>query len=89
MLGWDALGPKRSNGHSHQEALISGLTQVTLTGACCLYRRDVFEQGLRWSDHPRGEDAGLAMQARELEIPLYVLPNARTRHVQRNGEVWR
>lgn len=61
---------------------------VTMTGACCLYERGVFERGVQWAAHPRGEDVGLAILARRLGVGMYVHPLAHTRHLQPDGSEW-
>lgn len=60
--------------------------RVTMTGACCLYRRDAIDSGLRFHAHDQGEDVGLAIQAKELGIELWVHPQARTSHMMCQGE---
>lgn len=62
---------------------------VTLCGACVLLRRDVLDAGVRYGVHPQGEDALFCAAASEAGFPLYVHPQARTRHVQKDGSEWR
>ena len=62
--------------------------RVFYTGASVLVRRDVAER-VRYVDHRNGEDMAWSLEAARFGYSLYVHPLARTRHVQRSGEVWR
>lgn len=84
--GADDTGPRRDGTEQFIVETLGVPTQVTMTGACCLYRRDAIDAGLRWHAHNRGEDCGLALEAKRLGISMWVEPNARTRHYMRRSE---
>lgn len=95
FVGSDDEGPRRTpmdqfgiTGESVVQAK-NKIAEVTMTGACVLIRRDVLDAGVRYADHPRGEDVAWSMAATKAGFSLYVHPQARTSHVQRNGEAWR
>lgn len=59
---------------------------VSLAGACVLIRRDVLDAGVRYGDHPQGEDAHFSISAMEHGFMLAVHPQARTSHYMEQGE---
>jgi len=59
----------------------TGPHPVTLLGGCYLIRRDAWEAGLRWGEHPQGEDGFFGDKSRELGLELWVDPMAKCEHV--------
>jgi hypothetical protein len=92
MCGWDNGEPQRDG--CEQFSLSSSRVygghpfSVSLTGACILIPRSAIEDNptLRYSGHPRGEDVSWCVAARELGIPLYVHPLAKTKHHMVQGK---
>lgn len=87
--GSDDDGPRRAGLDVMALTFNTSPFEVTMTGACVLISRDVLDAGVRYADHPRGEDVAWSVSARNAGFPLHVHPLARTRHIQRDGSEWR
>lgn len=61
--------------------MLAGLSRAEWTGACCLYRHEVFAAGVRWGPHPSGEDVAFCRQALWKGFGCWVDGRIRAEHV--------
>lgn len=59
---------------------LTGVLEVAVTGACCLYPRALFEAGVRFGPHHQGEDAALCLAARAAGFRLLVNLDCKAEH---------
>lgn len=68
------------NGRYRQFDPTPGLFEVDITGACCLFKTSMIENGVEYGAHPGGEDYYFCQQAKLLGYKLYVDGTLRTIH---------
>lgn len=79
--GWDM--DTHQAARTGKEHLEDGPFPATMLGGCYLISRSAWDRGLRWGEHPQGEDGFLGDSARALGISLWADPGARCDHLMR------
>lgn len=85
--GWGLDGARRDGFEKWMVETMATPFPVTITGACVLIAREILDEGIRYEDHPQGEDVGFHLQLDRrrsrkpwVTWPPWVQPLARTRH---------
>lgn len=68
------------------EATYTEPHQIWLCGGCYLIERRALDTGLRWGEHPQGEDGFIATECWRLKLMMMVDPGARCAHLMERDD---
>jgi hypothetical protein len=82
--GWDEV-----TGQAHRtgkESLRTSPFVATMLGGCYLISRRALWRGVKWGEHPQGEDGQIARTARKAGIKMWADPHAACDHIMKEDQ---